>query len=78
MKPKPLHPALEELAAGRAHLMTDEYAKVTNCKHQTVLKNYSKKGECFGIRPIKVGHRLLWPVDQIAALLNGETPSRVA
>ncbi len=32
----------------------------------------SGKGEAFGIKPLKIGNRLLWSVDRIAALLNQE------
>ncbi len=39
---------------------------------QTIRKNYCLTGEAFGIRPIKIGSRLLWPVNDIAQLLaNG-------
>ena len=65
-------PALAEVAAGRDHLKTKEYAKAVNRSPQTVRKNYCLTGNCFGIRPVKVGNSLLWPVASIAKLLNGE------
>lgn len=65
-------PVLAEIAAGRDHIQTAEFARATNRASQTIRKNYCLKGECFGIRPVKFGNRLLWPVAQIAALLNGE------
>jgi len=77
-KTRSLPPALAIIAAGRDHILTEEFAKAANRASQTIRKNYCTKGECFGIRPIKFGNRLLWPVVQIAALLNGETPSKVA
>jgi hypothetical protein len=67
-------PGLAAIAAGRDHISTSEYAKATTRASQTVRKNYCLGGECFGIRPVKIGNRLLWPVAQIAALLNGEAP----
>jgi hypothetical protein len=73
-----LPPALAAIAAGRDHILTEEFAKAANRRSQTIRKNYCTTGECFGIRPLKFGNRLLWPVGQIAALLNGETPSRAA
>lgn len=73
-----LPPALAAIAAGRDHLLTEEFAKAFNRASQTIRKNYCEKGECFGIRPLKIGNRLLWPVNQIGALLNGENPSRAA
>lgn len=71
-----LPPALAAIAAGRDHILTEEFAMAANRASQTIRKNYCKKGECFGIRPIKFGNRLLWPVSQIASLLNGDVPSR--
>ena len=63
--------ALAAISAGRDHLMTGEFATAVNRSGQTIRKNYCINGECFGIRPVKVGNRLLWPVAQIAALLTG-------
>jgi hypothetical protein len=77
-KNQTLPPALAEIAAGRDHILTEEFAKAANRASQTIRKNYCTKGECFGIRPLKFGNRLLWPVGQIAALLNGDTPSKAA
>lgn len=63
--------ALAEIAAGRDHIQTSEFARATNRASQTIRKNYCLTGECFGIRPVKFGNRLLWPVSDIAALLTG-------
>ena len=63
-------PALAEIAANRDHLQTAEFARAFNRASQTIRKNYSLTGECFGIRPVKVGNRLLWPVDATAKLLQ--------
>lgn len=65
-----LPPALTELAAGRDHIQTAEFARAINRATQTVRKKYCEAGHCFGIHPVKFGNRLLWPVDAIAALLN--------
>ncbi len=64
-------PCLAAIAAGRDHIQTAEYARATNRASQTIRKNYCLTGECFGIRPVKFGNRLLWPVAEIAALLTG-------
>ena len=64
--------ALAAIAAGRDHIDTPEFAHATHAAPQTVRKNHCLTGECFGIRPVKVGNRLLWPVAQVAALLAGE------
>lgn len=65
-----LPPALAELARGRDQIKTAEFAKVTNHATQTIRKNYSTTGHCFGIRPCKVGNILLWPVAATAQLLQ--------
>ncbi len=70
--PSNLPPALAEIAAGRDHIKTAEFAKATNHADQTIRKNYCLTGNCFGIRPVKVGNQLLWPVAPTARLLNGE------
>lgn len=62
---------LAQIAQGRDHILTGEYANATNRASQTIRKNYCLTGECFGIRPVKVGNRLLWPVVEVAALLTG-------
>lgn len=66
-----LPPALAAIAKGRDHIQTSEFARATNRASQTIRKNYCLTGACFGVRPIKFGNRLLWPVAEIANLLNG-------
>jgi hypothetical protein len=63
--------ALAAMAAGRDHINTAEFARATNKAPQTVRKNFCLTGLCYGIRPIKVGNALLWPVAPIAELLSG-------
>jgi hypothetical protein len=63
--------ALAVIAAGRDHVPTNDFGKATLHADQTIRKNYCLTGECFGIRPVKVGNRLLWPVAEIAKLLTG-------
>lgn len=63
-------PVLAKIASGRDHVQTAEFARATNRACQTVRKNYCLTGACFGIRPVKFGNRLLWPVAEIAELLN--------
>lgn len=72
--PPPLPRALAEIAAGRDHILTREFAKAVSKAPQTILKNHCLKGGYFGVRPVKIGRDLLWPVAEIAALLNGKTP----
>lgn len=67
----PLPPALGAIADGRDYVLTSEFAYIVHREDHTIRKNYSQTGECYGIRPVKVGGRLLWPVAEIANLLNG-------
>lgn len=67
----PFPPVLAEIAAGRDHLTTNEFARATNRASQTIRKNFCQNGECFGIRPVKIRGRLLWPIVEIVTLLNG-------
>lgn len=73
MKMIQMPPALAAVAQGRDHIKTAEFAHAMSRATQTILKNHCLTGECFGIRPIKSGKLLLWPVANIAALLNGHS-----
>jgi hypothetical protein len=64
-------PGLAHIAAGRDLITTADFALSISRARQTIRKSYCLTGSCFGIRPIKFGNRLLWPVADIAALLNG-------
>lgn len=66
-----LPPELARISQGRDHILTHEYGQAINKADQTIRKNYCLTGEAYGIRPIKVGRHLLWPVRPIAALLRG-------
>ena len=62
---------LAEISVGRDFILTHEFANVVTRAEQTIRKTYCLTGECYGIRPVKFGNKLLWPVADIAALLNG-------
>jgi hypothetical protein len=62
---------LSRVAHNRDHISTNEFAQSITRASQTIRKNYCLTGEAFGIRPIKIGRRLLWPVRDIAQLLIG-------
>lgn len=64
-------PSLAEIASGSDHVDTNGYGKAIKHASQSIRKEYCLKGEAYGIKPIKVGNRLLWPVAEIAKLLNG-------
>jgi hypothetical protein len=59
------------VAGGRDLITTPEFAQVFNVRPQTVRKNYCLTGEAYGIRPTKIGNRLLWSVAKVAARLQG-------
>lgn len=65
-----LPPGLSAIAGNRDLITTPEIAQVFNVASQTVRKNYSLTGEAYGIRPTKIGNRLLWSVAQIADKLR--------
>lgn len=59
------------IAGSRDLITTPEFAQVFNVKPQTVRKNYCLTGEAYGIRPTKIGNRLLWSVTRVAEKLKG-------
>ena len=68
-----LREAILKITHGRPHATTSEYGHITSKASQTIRKNYCLTGQAFGITPIKIGNKLLWPVDQISRLLvNGD------
>ena len=67
---KNLPPGLSAIAGNRDLITTPEVAQVFNVATQTVRKNYCLTGEAYGIRPTKIGNRLLWSVAQIAEKLR--------
>jgi hypothetical protein len=63
-------PALAALANGRDLIDTPELSRVTFHAKQTIRKLYSQQGHYFGIRPIKIGNKNLWPVRPVANLIR--------
>ena len=67
-------PALLKISGNRDLVSTNEYATLIDKTAQTIRKNYCLTGEAFGIRPIKIGNRLMWRVNDVARLIEeGET-----
>jgi hypothetical protein len=66
-----LPPGLSAIAGNRDLITTPEIAQVFNVATQTIRKNYSITGFAYGIKPTKIGNRLLWSVAQIAEKLRG-------
>ncbi|KQN73063.1 hypothetical protein ASF04_07990 [Duganella sp. Leaf61] len=67
-----LPPALAIVAHGRDHITTAGFARAMCRATQTVLKNHCLTGECYGVRPIKRGKMLMWPLDGVARALSAE------
>jgi len=65
-------PELVRIAQGRDHINTREFGRAINRDPQTLRKNLCVEGAAYGVRPVKVRGRLLWPVSDIAALLAAE------
>jgi hypothetical protein len=61
---------LAEVAKSRDFITTAEFSRVISKAIQTIRKEHSLRGEAFGVKPIKIGNRLLWSVVCIASLLN--------
>ena len=66
-----LPPKLSTVAGNSDLITTIEFANAFRVASQTVRKNYSLTGECYGIKPIKIGNRLLWSVAKVAERLRG-------
>lgn len=64
-------PGLSAIAGNRDLITTPEFAQVFNVASQTVRKNFSLTGYAYGIKPTKVGNKLLWSVAKIAEKLRG-------
>jgi ferritin-like protein len=63
---------LNNIARGRDHLNTEEFAQAFLRKEQTARKNYCLTGSAWGVTPIKRFGRLMWPVSDVAKVLVGE------
>ncbi len=63
---------LATIANGRDNILTHEVSLVTNTATQTIRKHLCHTGNFHGIKPIKIGGRLQFPVREIAKLIMGE------
>lgn len=62
---------LAAITVGRDHISTREFARALGKASGYIHKLHSRNGEAYGVRPIKVGRDLLWPVVAVAAILTG-------
>lgn len=63
---------LRQMTGGRPLANTAELGQISDTAPQTIRRNHSERGEFLGLRPIKVGNRLFWPLADIARVLSGE------
>jgi len=52
-------------------LKTEQFAQSIGRAPQTIRSLHCSTGEAFGVKPIKIGRLLMWPADQVDALLLG-------
>ena len=59
----------------RGFMLTDEFSKLVGRNPQTVRKELCLKKSAFGITPLKINGRLMWPVDQTLKLFPNSMPN---
>ena len=65
-----LPPKLSAMALDKDWITTGEFANTFRISPQTVRKNFCLTGECYGIKPTKMGNKLLWSVTKVAERLG--------
>jgi hypothetical protein len=68
-----LPPKLAAVAWDKDWITTSEFANTFRISPQTVRKNFCLNGDCYGIKPTKIGSKLLWSVAKIAEKLEGKS-----
>lgn len=71
-------PELDKLAANSDLLETGDMAVLTRHRHATILKDLARNGNFYGIVPVRIGRKHLWPVAQVRALLTNGSPLETA
>ena len=64
---------LANIAKGRDNILTHEVGLATNTASQTIRKHLCQSGHFHGIKPLKIGGRLQFPVGEVAKLVKGES-----
>jgi hypothetical protein len=67
-----LPPKLSAMVWDKNWITTSEFANTFRISPQTVRKNFCLTGECYGIKPTKMGNKLLWSVQKVAIRLRGD------
>lgn len=70
-------PASRIAVSPRPYLSTEDAADLLCRQPQTLRKSHALTGTFLGVRPRKVGRRLLWPRVALMALITGEATSTV-
>ncbi|MDA8254409.1 MAG: hypothetical protein M0Z99_02010 [Betaproteobacteria bacterium] len=65
-----LPPALAEIAKTRDYLTTAEFGNLIRRAGTTIRQKLCEQKHVYGIRPIKVGGRLAWPIEEVAKILG--------
>lgn len=65
-----LLPGLSAIAGHRDLITTPELAKILNVSPQMIRKNYCLSGHCYGLKPVKLGNKLLWTVQSITQVMQ--------
>ena len=66
---------LAKLADGRDLIGTSEISKAVNVSPKTILKHLHLNGHFYGIQPVKIGKGWLFPIHEIARLIQNGSPS---
>jgi hypothetical protein len=61
------------IAKNRDNILTHELGLATNTATQTIRKHLCQTGSFHGIKPIKIGGRLQFSVNEVAKLVRGES-----
>ncbi len=62
---------LATVAAGRDLINTKEFSCAVGKSAARIRNLHWRDGSAFGIRPVKIGRTLLWPVVEVAKVLTG-------
>lgn len=57
---------------------TNQMAKALRRQANTLRVYYNRAGHVYGVHPVKIGHRLYWPKDQVRRVAQGLPISRAA
>jgi hypothetical protein len=68
--------ALHRMAQGRDHIDTFEFAWLLSRAPGTLRAMHCRAGNCYGIKPVKIGRSLFWSVSEVEHLLTHGNPGK--